>query len=277
MAGKRMLHKNICTSEKLAKVSDGAEALYYHIMTLTDDYGRYFANPYILKDTCYPMRDISTDEIRRRLEELAMVRGSDPKDKDGLITFYESNKVLYLEIVRFSEFQLLRSDRPKFSEFPKPKPKKEGHCDAGIPNDNQVATIDIPLTYHCPSSGSHKVEDEVEDEVEERECAGRSAPHARNSFVKPTLPEIKDYCVERRNYVNPEQFFNYYEANGWKVGRNPMKDWRAAVRKWESSDNSKNQRNLPPPIPKAITKEEPTTPMPEEVRMALSGLRMKGV
>lgn len=52
-------------------------------------------------------------------------------------------------------------------------------------------------------------------------------------FTKPTMDDIKSYCSERNNYVDPERFFNYYESNGWKVGRNPMKDWKAAVRTWE--------------------------------------------
>lgn len=60
---------------------------------------------------------------------------------------------------------------------------------------------------------------------------GPTAPRAR--FVKPTLDEIKAYCKERRNAVDPERFLAYYESNGWKVGKNPMKDWKAAVRNWE--------------------------------------------
>lgn len=52
-------------------------------------------------------------------------------------------------------------------------------------------------------------------------------------FVKPTLEEIQAYCTERNNNVDAERFYDYYEANGWKVGKNPMKDWKASVRTWE--------------------------------------------
>ena len=58
----------------------------------------------------------------------------------------------------------------------------------------------------------------------------------RKRFVKPTLSEIEQYCIERKNNVNAEQFFDYYESNGWKVGKNSMKDWKAAVRTWERSE-----------------------------------------
>ena len=57
-------------------------------------------------------------------------------------------------------------------------------------------------------------------------------------FKKPTLEDVLSYCVERENAVDGEKFFNFYESNGWKVGKNPMKDWKAAVRNWES--NSQN-------------------------------------
>jgi len=60
-------------------------------------------------------------------------------------------------------------------------------------------------------------------------------------FTKPTIQEIKNYCLERKNNVNPEKFFNYYEANGWKVGKNPMKDWQACVRTWEGNNYNNTQ------------------------------------
>ena len=61
----------------------------------------------------------------------------------------------------------------------------------------------------------------------------------RKRFVKPTLSEIEQYCIERKNNVNAEQFFDYYESNGWKVGKNSMKDWKAAVRTWEKNNYNK--------------------------------------
>ena len=52
-------------------------------------------------------------------------------------------------------------------------------------------------------------------------------------FVPPTEEEVKAYCKERNNTVNASHFMDYYCSNGWKVGRNEMKDWKAAVRTWE--------------------------------------------
>lgn len=53
------------------------------------------------------------------------------------------------------------------------------------------------------------------------------------TFYKPSLEEVTAYCSERGNDVNPQSWLDYYTSNGWKVGRNSMKDWKAAVRTWE--------------------------------------------
>lgn len=64
-------------------------------------------------------------------------------------------------------------------------------------------------------------------------------------FIPPTLSDIIDYCLERKNYVDPEKWFNFYSAKNWMIGKNKMKDWRAAVRTWEnnSSNNNSNYGN----------------------------------
>lgn len=58
-------------------------------------------------------------------------------------------------------------------------------------------------------------------------------------FTAPTLEDVKAYCEERKNNVDAERFIDYYTANGWKVSKNPMKDWKAAVRSWERNDFGK--------------------------------------
>ena len=65
----------------------------------------------------------------------------------------------------------------------------------------------------------------------------------QKKFQKPTIEEIEKYCVERNNGVNATKFFNYYEANGWKVGKNSMKNWKAAVRTWEQNNYDKGGIN----------------------------------
>lgn len=61
----------------------------------------------------------------------------------------------------------------------------------------------------------------------------------KKRFIKPTLEEIKQYCIERGNKVDAQHFFDYYESNGWRVGKNSMKNWQATVRTWERSEYRK--------------------------------------
>lgn len=53
-------------------------------------------------------------------------------------------------------------------------------------------------------------------------------------FVPPTVEEVRAYCDERKNGIDPQSFIDFYSAKGWMIGSNKMKDWRAAVRNWET-------------------------------------------
>lgn len=88
----------------------------------------------------------------------------------------------------------------------------------------------------------------------------------KKGSVPPALDEIQSYCRERNNNVNAQKFFDYYTANGWMVGKNKMKDWKAAVRNWESKDGFK--------APKKVEEEEniDAVPMPEEVAKLMKGV-----
>lgn len=75
-------------------------------------------------------------------------------------------------------------------------------------------------------------------------CDSNEPPLTKvKKFQKPTIEEISAYCAERNNNVDSQKFFDYYEANGWKVGRNPMKDWKACVRTWERNNFGKGRYN----------------------------------
>ena len=62
-------------------------------------------------------------------------------------------------------------------------------------------------------------------------------------FVKPTIIDIKEYCKERKNIVDADTFFNFYESKDWYIGKNKMKNWKACIITWEKSRNNKNNTN----------------------------------
>ena len=87
-----------------------------------------------------------------------------------------------------------------------------------------------------------EIEIELEKDIEiekEIHSSAKSTTTKRKRFEKPTLSEIKEYCIERNNNVDAQHFYDYYESNGWKVGKNSMKNWQAAVRTWERSEYRK--------------------------------------
>lgn len=96
------------------------------------------------------------------------------------------------------------------------------------PNSNQIVTKVEPKE-------KEKEKEKAKGNAKEKE----SFADGSCRFTKPTVEEIREYCWERGNSVDPQRFFDFYEAKGWKVGNQSMKDWQAAVRTWEGRDSGK--------------------------------------
>lgn len=71
-------------------------------------------------------------------------------------------------------------------------------------------------------------------------------PLAAPASVRPTLAEVSAYCAERGRGVDPQAWLDHYTSNGWRVGRNPMRDWKAAVRTWERTGFSRSDPRSDP-------------------------------
>lgn len=76
---------------------------------------------------------------------------------------------------------------------------------------------------------------------------GDKSPARKQSFVKPSFDDVAAYCTERANGIDPGAFMDYYEANGWMIGKNKMKDWRAAIRTWERNHDKGQKTPTPGP------------------------------
>ena len=104
------------------------------------------------------------------------------------------------------------------------------------PNGNQEKPNGYPKKTKKPDTDT----DTVTDTVTDSNIGSRAdKPPSRHRFTPPTVDEVKAYCMEKGYVVDPQRFVDYYTSNGWKVGKNPMKDWKAAVRNW----NGKEQYN----------------------------------
>lgn len=87
-------------------------------------------------------------------------------------------------------------------------------------------------------------QEEGQEEGQGEEQVETPPTPSRGKFTPPTLEEVEAYCKERDRGVNPSKWFDFYTSKGWMVGKNKMKDWKAAVRTWEEEK------------PKGMTPEE---------------------
>jgi predicted phage replisome organizer len=107
-------------------------------------------------------------------------------------------------------------------------------CNAPVTQAKQIGNGDIEI--------EKEKEKETEIDTEKKKSASR--------FTPPTIEEVRAYCTERGNSVDADRFHSYYTSNGWKVGKNSMKDWRAAVRTWEKDDRKPTPKK--PGLPKTV-------------------------
>ena len=108
-------------------------------------------------------------------------------------------------------------------------------CD--LPTNTQTNTQDTDnLTSDQQATNTHNIKEYKEiKEVKKTNNIKR--------FVPPSVEEVRAYCLERGNHIDPQHFIDYYQSNGWKVGKNPMKDWRASVRNWEKNQPKPKSNN----------------------------------
>lgn len=95
-----------------------------------------------------------------------------------------------------------------------------------------------------PTNTKHTDSDTVNDTDSGSDTGSDNVRKRSNKFIIPTLQEVKDYCMERKNGINPESFIDHYQAKGWIVGKSKMKDWKACVRTWEKNDFNKTKPTI---------------------------------
>ena len=101
-------------------------------------------------------------------------------------------------------------------------------CDAVLSQcDEVLSQCDTLVTERKSKSQSQSKSKREDTETE------TIAAKPQCVFKRPSLQDVIEYCREKGYRMNPEEFIDHYDANGWKVGRTPMKDWKAAVRNWE--------------------------------------------
>ena len=115
--------------------------------------------------------------------------------------------------------------------------KAESGKRGGEHEANGKQTESKPKANRKQTAREKEKEKEKEKEGENKiENEDDSPPPTPSQFIPPNVIEVRAYCNERKNHVDPQRFVDFYTSKGWMVGKTKMKDWRAAVRTWEKDD-----------------------------------------
>lgn len=209
MAERRMFAKSIVTSDAFLDMPMSARCLYFTLGMFADDDG-FVNNPKSI------IRQIgaSEDDMKVLLTKKFVIA-------------FESGVIV---IKHWRINNLLRSDRHHATNYTNElatlsTDANGAYTESGIPSDNQVTTNGQP-------SDNQRL---TENSIGKVSIGKDSIKHIRNQ-IPPTLEMVQEYCFERKNNVDPQQFYDFYESKNWYVGKNKMKDWQASVRTWERSD-----------------------------------------
>ena len=218
----RILKESICTSDSIDHLSIEAERLFYRLIVNCDDYGLLDARLPIIKSKCFPLKssEITDDQLKLWLSEL---------EAQNMIFFYENSGHEYLKMSSWERHQQIRAKRPKC-----PKPNDESSHKIALDSIGNQMIANVPVIQSNPIR--------IQSESKESEEKAPAAQRSRKS-IPPTVEEVKAYCDQRHNKVDPERFVNFYDSKGWMIGKNKMKDWESAVRTWEQRDNAENGKD----------------------------------
>ena len=223
MAERRMFAKSIIDSDAFLDLPQSTQLLYFHLAMRADDDG-FVNNP-------------------KRIARAVGCGDDDAKlllAKQFIISF--ASGVIVIRHWRLHNY--IQKDRYHETAY------KDEKASLGIDKNNVYSVLDtgcIHDGYNLDtevrlgkvSIGKSKVSvGECRGDVDipptaeiDRALQNEDEPKSKR-FVKPTIEEIKAYCEQENLSIDAEHFFNYYESNGWRVGKNSMKKWKSAVKTW---------------------------------------------
>lgn len=235
MGQKRMFSLAVVDTDRFLEMPVSAQALYFHLGMHGDDDG-FVASP----------RKIARS-VGCNLDDLRLLA-----QKNFIIPF-ESGVIV---IVDWSINNTLRNDRynPTTHQMEKAllTTTTTGAytriADNGIPTGSNPDTNGIPAVSSLEPQHNiteHNIAEQngtkyfMGDSVKSPK-AGK--PPKTTRFTPPTVDQVKAYCQERGNSINPQHFVDFYETRGWMAGKNKMKDWKAAIRTWERNNIAQPER-----------------------------------
>lgn len=226
----RIIKESTFTSDKIAQLSDFEFRLWVGLITQADDAGRGDARPAIIKGRIFALRErTALKDIDNALRALAAY---------GCVILYTVDGRPYYEFPNWTAHQRVRNALPKYPGIDEKDPEND--------SSPQLAATRRGSPQLAATRGLNPIQSNTNPNPIQSKDSTRFAP--------PTLEDVKEYCRERNNSVDPERFVDFYASKGWKIGKDSMKDWKAAVRNWERSE--KQRSGISYPASPAKTAEE---------------------
>ena len=214
-----MFTKRITESDAFLDMPSSTQMLYFHFSMNADDDG-CVNNPKKIQKMC----GASDDDFKLLIAK-------------SFIILFDSGIIV---IKHWKMHNYIQADRYRPTDYVEEKSM------LGI-KSNKAYTLDVSkMDTECIQNGYigkdsiGKVsidKNSIDKDSKEESARGEKAKR----FYPPTLDEVKQYCEERKNNIDPMAFIDFYSSKGWMIGKNRMKDWKAAVRTWERKRKEKSQ------------------------------------
>lgn len=238
MAQKRMFALSVVDTDKFMDMSTSAQALYFHLGMHGDDDG-FVSSPRKIARAA----GCNEDDLRLLAAK-------------GYIIPFESGVIV---ITDWALNNTLKNDRYKATVCHMEKDQlsvdstgryalKSAFDVDGAPSGSDLEPSWKQVGNSLEPQHNITEPNLTEHSVTERDggasCKAPPAdkPPKTRAFVPPSVEEVRAYCLERGNNIDPQYFVDYYEARGWMIGKNKMKDWRAAMRTWEQRNSGSQQK-----------------------------------
>lgn len=216
----RVIKETICTSDKLSGLTDFEFRLWVGLLVSADDAGRGDARPAIIRGRVFPLRErVTIKDVDAALHGLAA---------SGCVSLYKVGGKPYYWFPTWAEHQRLDRAKPKY-------PSPEDADDCSVETSSAADCGELPqIAADCGLNPNTNTKENTNTNTKERVRAAR--------FTPPTIEEVQSFISENGYSVDAERFVSYYESNGWRVGKNPMKDWQATVRTWARRDSEQQTK-----------------------------------
>lgn len=237
MARARNIKPALFKNEVLGTADPIHTLLFEGLWLLADREGRLEDRPLRIKGEIFPYRDgIDVDGSLTWLHD------------NGFIVRYSTEAGRFIAILQFVKHQNPHKNEPE-SDIPAPTLRKSHRRSVPSTSEKNQSTPEKIGT--APADSLLLIPDSpnlIPDSGKEERAAEPPPPAKSPSrFVPPTVDQVADYCRERSSSIDPQQFVDFYVSKGWRVGSQPMRDWKACVRTWETRDRNGGGRSRDSP------------------------------